>query len=191
MIKTGRRRINFLPKELRASFINFRSLTQALAVSFVVIPVLAAAVNSVHWRYQAAFEEDQARSEANQKELQFLMKLREQRNETQLHMTVEKTREEKVLWSEAFQELSTITPKQIWLTNFDTKIGEGGKSFVLTGNTTSKAELAAFLARLEKSYFFRGVKVKFTETLGDYESLIRFQFEGPVYSPNEKKNAST
>lgn len=99
-------------------------------------------------------------------------------------------------WNEAMRELSVLTLDGVWLSSFtgETDDGEDEKKgglfssekdakkdelkILLSGEAGSPEHVSRYLSLLEESFFFRDIKIKFSEQLVDIEpSLYRFQLD--------------
>lgn len=98
--------------------------------------------------------------------------------------SVEQALKEKIYWADVFKELGNLGPNRVWLTGFSAKAEDHSKKVVISGNSVSQAEIAEFYARLEKSFYFRDLHIKFTESIsGINPQIYRFEFEGTLFEP--------
>ncbi len=182
----SRKRLNFLPKELQPSFVNYESFCFALAVTFLLIPGIGIGLKVVQIQSEAAFIEIEKQKNDTQSQLAHRLKLREENIDTRTVQAVKKAISERVYWSSIFKELSALSPKGIWLTDLETKLEENGRSIQISGEAKSQEEVGKFLENLEKSYFFRNIKLNYTELLtNNKKELIRFQFQGSIFPDKE------
>jgi Tfp pilus assembly protein PilN len=133
------------------------------------------------WIANRDLQAESGKRDALAKELQALIQKRDSSAESTTAAGVERALAQKLYWAEAFKELTNVAPRTVWLTAFDTAVDAEGKKVVIAGTSASQSDIAEFYARLERSYFFRDVQIKFTEAEGEHSSLFRFQFEGKVF----------
>lgn len=182
----SRKRLNFLPKELQPSLINHQSFCIALAVTFLLIPGIGIGLKVVQVQSEAVLMEVEKQKNDTQTQLAHRLRLREENIDTRTVQAVKKAISERVYWSSIFKELSALSPKGIWLTDLETKLEENGRSIQITGEARSQEEVGKFLENLEKSYFFRNIKLNYTELLTNHKKeLIRFQFQGNIFPEKE------
>lgn len=178
-------RINFLPPEMRPSLVNQQSFSILLLLTFFALPTIAGGLKLVTYKFrldQAALIEKKS---ALSQELTILGDARAQSSEYKSLQAVKKALAERIFWAGVFKELSNVAPKTLWLTEFETKVEDSGKSVIISGHSRSQADIGEFLGNLEKSYFFRNIQMKFSKAEeGREPQQFRFQFEGTLFEPN-------
>jgi Tfp pilus assembly protein PilN len=176
------RRMNFIPENLRPSIFGPDSLRLLLVVLALGVPLLAAGARAVHWGAEQSLQSTTREQEALAQRITASVQSRDTSADQLAMSAIRKALSEKLYWADVFKELSNVAPKSIWLNSFDTSVDGGVKKVVISGQGTSQPEIAEFFARLERSYFFRDVQLKYTETSEVTGSAqIRFQFEGKVF----------
>jgi Tfp pilus assembly protein PilN len=84
----------------------------------------------------------------------------------------------KYKWSQLLKELSLITPNSVWLSALTGKFDDGQFTILLTAEATSQKNMSDYFSRLERSYYFRDVKFKYSEQLKEVRpAAYRFQLE--------------
>lgn len=87
----------------------------------------------------------------------------------------------KSYWVESFKELTTLMPKDVWLTSFHSTVSDQDKNITLKGEAASQEKVAEFVRALEKSTYFNTLLIKVSEKLDDYRpNLYKFEFNIPT-----------
>lgn len=181
-------RVNLIPVELRPSIVNYDSLSKVLIFTLLVVPLMASGMKFLKYQKVAEMEALTERRDELSKQIQNQIRLRESGTEHKSMQAIQKAMSEKVYWAMIFKELSTLFPKTIWLTNFETKAQANAKHVTIIGNSSSQADITELFSRLENSYYFRDVKIKYSEISdGKEPKLFQFQFEGNIYEPGTQK----
>lgn len=176
------RRVNFIPPESRPSLFGPGVLVAFALVCAVGVPVAGGGAKIARWGAERRLASLASERDALAAQVALGVQTRDSSADQRAVAAVKKALSEKVFWAEVFKELTNVAPKGVWLTTFDTSVKDGAKHVVIAGQGPSQAEVTEFFARLERSYYFREVQLKFTEMAGDKAaSLYRFQFEGKVF----------
>lgn len=87
-------------------------------------------------------------------------------------------------WSDAFKELSLVIPQETWLSQLVLKNNAGQIAVSIRGETSSQANMATFLASLERSEFFNNI-LMISSKLSEQTSppLYSFEFAAPELGP--------
>jgi Tfp pilus assembly protein PilN len=178
-----------LPKELQPSLVNFRNFSMAIVISFLVLPGIGLGIRLIEIQTnKALLEIEKERNELNL-QVSNQVRLREENVDVRAVQAVKKAMAEKLMWSSILKELSGLSPKGIWLTDLETKVDGEARTILITGEAKSQEEVAKFLENLEKSFFFREIKMNYSELVGTKSvDIIRFQFQGNIF---EEKGVST
>lgn len=180
--KPLQKRLNLVPLELRPSKLNAQLLRSVLIFGLLFTPALGVSMKFFRWKLESESQILALQKDDLAKEIQNQIRLREAASEHLAMQTIQKAISEKLYWAEIFKELSTVAPKAVWLTNFETRVEENSKFVVITGSATSQQEIAEFFARLEQSFYFRNVAMKYSEAQeGSHPIQYKFQFEGKVH----------
>jgi Tfp pilus assembly protein PilN len=87
----------------------------------------------------------------------------------------------KTYWVEMFKELTTLMPKEVWLTNLNSTFSEHDKNLTLKGEAASQGKVAEFLSALEKSTYFNTIVMKTSEKQDEIRpDLYKFEFSVPI-----------
>ena len=173
----GRKRINFLPQELRPKRefpVEIVPLSlYALLILYVGTSMITNRIDTNRTREQL----DGLLAENNSLSLQIQVlteqsKKMDQNNE--VLGTLQKVLNRKNYWSEIFKELSILIPRGIWLTNFANS--STNDQLVLKGESGSQDLIADFLKTLETSHHFSGARMIFSERQNEVQPT-RYQFE--------------
>jgi Tfp pilus assembly protein PilN len=179
-------RINFIAPNSRGDALRPSSVALGLAAVAVALPLLAVGVHAANGR----FERDRVLQQQRLNELDAeLAKRTGERlgGKAAAMQSVEQALKEKVYWADVFKELGNLGPNRVWLTGFNAKVEDRAKKVVISGNSVSQAEIAEFYARLEKSFYFRDLRIKFTESIsGINPEIYRFEFEGTLFEPGRE-----
>lgn len=182
MIRKARTRINFIPAELRRSDLRASTVTlSALAVA-AAIPLIGFGLS--HWKSSVVARQQELSQRLSEVESQIQGQIAARNTgDGAILNSVQQVLAERLYWAEMFKELGNLGPEKIWLTNFTARLDENKtKRVVIGGNSASQAEVAEFFARLEKSFYFRDLKIKYTETIKDVEPVLyHFEFEGALF----------
>ncbi len=177
-----RRRLNFIPASLRPSILGPGVLIGLLVFMVAGVPLLAVGAKAARWAAERRLESATQEQENIASRITASIQARDSSTDQLALTAVKKAISEKLYWADVFKELSTVAPKSIWLTAFDTAVEGNVKKVTIAGQGPSQPEIAEFFSRLERSYFFRDVQLKFTESNEiSGRSLYRFQFEGKVF----------
>ena len=181
-------RVNLIPIEMRPSVVNYHSVSRILIFTFLIAPLLGGGVKLIKFHKLAEMEQLTQQRDELSRQIQNQIRLREAGSEHRAMQAIQKAISDKVYWAMIFKEMSTLFPKTIWLTNFETKAGPDAKHLVITGNSSSQADITEFFSRLESSYYFRDIKIKYSEINdGKEPKLFQFQFEGNIFEPGTAK----
>lgn len=175
------RRVNFLPADRRPTAIGPGTIVALLLIAILGVPVLGGGAKAARWGAERKLASLTAERDSLAAQVATGIQTRDSSADQLAVNSVKKALAEKVYWAAAFKELSNVASKGIWLTAFDTSAVEGGKRVVIAGQGTSQAEVAEFFARLERSYYFRDVQLKLTESIPDGTGQYQFQFEGKMF----------
>jgi Tfp pilus assembly protein PilN len=176
-------RINFLPASMRKAAVRPSTVVFSLLGGSLLIPLLGFGL--AQWQSSIALTQvtQSQRLAETETKIQAQIAARDGGDAAVLR-SVQKALAERQYWSEIFKELGNIGPQKIWLTTFTAKIEDKAKKVVISGNSATQAEIAEFYSRLEKSFYFRDLHIKFTESTKDIEPQIyRFEFEGTLFEP--------
>jgi hypothetical protein len=181
------KRINFIPPELRPSLVNARTFAFALLLALVGGPSAWIGIAAMERHYAKSYAEKVATRDDLEKQIQNHVRLRAEAKDFGRLAAIEKALAAKLFWAEAFKELGAIAPAQVWLNRFEAKIDDKGRRVVITGSSVSPEVMAEFYARLERSFYFRDVRIRYAEADENYASnLYRFQFEGTVFEAGKE-----
>jgi Tfp pilus assembly protein PilN len=177
------RRVNFIPAELRPTLVTPRAFVAIAAAALLGVPATGMGVRAWRWTAERHLASAEAARNALNAELTLRVQARDTSQDHRETAAVQKALAEKVFWADAFKELTNLAPKSVWLTTFNAAAAEAdGKKVTIEGMGTSQPDIAEFFSRLEKSYFFRYVQIKYTEMAEvSGEQVFRFQFEGKVF----------
>lgn len=175
------RRVNFIPAERRPTALSPGLIVALVLAAMVGVPALGGGAKLVRWGAERRLASLSAERDALATQVATGIQARDSSADQLAVTSVKKAIAEKLYWAEVFKELSNVAPKGIWLTAFDASAEASGKRVVIAGQGGSPAEIAEFFARLERSYYFRDVQMKFTEAASDKATVFRFQFEGKVF----------
>lgn len=177
-----RRRKNFIPAALRPSLFGPNAIVILLLTVLVGVPALSGGARATRWAAERHLQSANAEQDAISTRITAGLQARDSSADQQAVAAIRKALSEKLYWADVFKELSNVAPKSVWLNTFDTSVDSGVKKVIISGQGSSQPEIAEFFSRLERSYFFRDVQLKFTETSEVAGSaLYRFQFEGKVF----------
>lgn len=179
----ARRRLNFIPEELRPTLLTPKLFLAVTAVALLGVPAVGAGTLALRWTAERSLASATTRRDDVSTQVALRTKARDASADRLLASAVKKALAEKVYWADAFKELTNLAPKSVWLENFNTDAADtSGKKVVISGFGTSQVDIAEFFARLEKSYFFRFIEIKYTEMSEVNGGLsYRFQFEGRIF----------
>jgi Tfp pilus assembly protein PilN len=183
-----RKHLNFIPKEWRP---RLEVPHELLPASLVVIALLYAVMGPVRISFL---------TKANRKELiglqatqdELAQKLKSVTDENKIatqnstsFKAIEKVLGRKKHWSEVFKEMSMLIPDGVWLTNFTHQGVKGGaktpEQLLVKGEATSQMGMVRFLSILEKSHYFSGARLVFSERVKDIKpAKFKFEFTIPV-----------
>jgi Tfp pilus assembly protein PilN len=175
------RRMNLIPIELQPGLFSDQNIAVLAAIAFLAMPVLGGMGKGVAWFMNRGLRAEIVKRDELAHNLQAQMNRQLASQEAQAANGVQRALAQKLYWAEAFKELTNVAPRTVWLTSFDTAAEQDGRKVVIAGTGSSQEQIAEFFSRLERSYFFRDMQIKFTESEGGRSSLVRFQFEGKVY----------
>lgn len=192
VLKT-RRRMNFIPLELQPSALGPATLATVVVVMALALPAAGLGAATLRWSAERKLQKITVAREQVAAQLTSSIQTRDSSADQLAAAAIKKAMAEKLYWAEAFKELSNLAPKSIWLTAFDTAVDADGKKVSIAGQGSSQLEISEFFARLEQSYFFRDVQIKFSENSEEKgAALYRFKFEGKVFDePKGGRNGST
>ncbi len=182
------RRINFLPPENRPSPLSPAVIAVVFLCCLLGVPLLGGGAKVARWSAERRLSSLSSARDSLAAQVASNVKARDSSVDQRAVSAVKTALSQKLYWAEVFKELSNVAPKGVWLTTFDTSVAEGVKKVVIAGEGISQAEIAEFFSRLEKSYYFRNVQMKFTEAATESATKFRFQFEGSVF--DEKKGGN-
>jgi type IV pilus assembly protein PilN len=175
-------RINLLP--VRKQKARSSSLMQlgALAAAALVIVVAAMGVNAY---YAAEIEAQEKKIAESRDEIARLKKIigevneldkQKQRLIAQLSV-IDKLEKGKRGPVRVLDELSSNIPKRVWITSFE----EGGGTLKLKGLGLENADISEFMRALQKSKYFRDIRLQFTEsTMQGGISIYTFELTAGV-----------
>jgi Tfp pilus assembly protein PilN len=188
-MRPARYRVNFIPKELRPSLVNYRTFKLVLCLTVFAVPGSYLALQPVRWQIEAELTAVSKERDSEAQSLQNKLRLHEDNKQQRSLQSIRKALSEKIYWSAVFKELSNIAPSSVWLSGLETSAGENGRTLMISGDSTSQAAIAEFLANMENSYFFRDVRIRFSEAQADVRPILyRFQFEGRIFDPKPGGN---
>ena len=182
-----RSHINFVPRELRWHPV-YNPRNAAAAAVLLVVMVYAIAFTNVHQNLE--LKQQAARSIASLNN-DLKEKVAQVSGVPEVHVeskdeVVKRLLAEKTYWADVFKELSMVTPKDVWLTEFNTSLVDGKRVMVINGQSSSNALSTAFFSALEKSFYFRDISIQSMERLDHYSpALYRFRFACNTPDPKQ------
>lgn len=87
----------------------------------------------------------------------------------------------KLNWSEVFKELSTIIPKDVWISSFETKFENGSWSLSFKGSSPSQTLVSQFFSLMENSYHFSNAMIQYSQKKDKIApNLYEFEIKVPL-----------
>lgn len=157
-------RINLLP--VRAQKKRSKSLIQIAGMA-ATLCVAAAIGIGANMYYTDIAEKQQEKIDASKDEIKRLKKIIGEVNQLDKQKSrllkqlsvIEKLERSKLGPVRVLDELSTYIPKRVWLKHFEEK----GGSLTLKGVGLENSDISEFLRALQKSKYFKNVKLKYTQ----------------------------
>jgi Tfp pilus assembly protein PilN len=190
MKQLNRKQLNFLPKELQPSSVNFHNFQIIFLIATLVIPGIGAGLKFAILQTERTVAELEAQRNLAQSNLANQLRTREENPDARVVRSVRSAMAERVFWAEIFKELSGLSPQGIWLTDLETKLEEKNRTILISGEAQSQEDVAKFLENLEKSFYFRDLRLAYTElATADRRNFVRFQFKGSIYEEKGLEHA--
>jgi Tfp pilus assembly protein PilN len=182
-VRPRARRINLLPSELKPKVeLQHEALSLGIGILFVVSAIITS--TSQHFAIQnrqrqlASIKTEESEVEAQVVAL--TAKSAQAAEKQARYASFQEVLNRKTYWVEMFKELTSVMPKDVWLTHLQSSVSERDKNIVLQGEAASQEKVAEFLRALEKSQYFNTIVVKTSEKQDDYRpDLYKFEFSFP------------
>lgn len=176
-------RINLYPRETskRSLKVNLGTALIGASTFLLIVAVVLTVIKTTSVNQKA---KELARLEASAADLKQRLVAFEKEshsNEFKKSAFISSFMTKKTSWSGLLKELSLLSPQDLWLTSLTGEAKDGEIKLLMTGEAVSQALVSDFSSTLESSFFFRNVKLKFSEQLEDVDPAIyRFQVECQV-----------
>lgn len=187
------RRINLLPSELHPKFRpSLDRSAQAMVAFFslyIASTILIYSIESRMQRKELESIEEQAQKIA-EKIGPLLAQTKAEELQGRRLAFIESLLDRKNRWSEAFKEFGRVLPEGVWFTGLASVAADGKRSFLIKGQAVSPVKMADFLSALERSRFFGGASIDYSEKEPNIEpEIYRFEFSVPIRADSKGDSA--
>ena len=172
-------RINLYPKR-KSAMLKLNS--EQISILILGVAVLFGLMLTLHQYIEFRRKTEESRiAEVAKKELQQKISMIETQgtsNESRKVASAQSFLSSKIHWSAAMKELTLLTSANLWLKSMTGESKDNVLKILMTGEALSQSLISNFSSALEGSFYFRNVKLNFSERLdGMSPAVYRFQFE--------------